>query len=111
MSAIACTTVSDSSVVSTSVWTVIASVPEVLTIGEEASLMPVAATASRILSTLSWVASPAPTDTLYSLPPSNSMPRLSPLKYRPPTASSTITPEIEYQSHLRPTKSIETSPS
>ena len=26
-------------------------------------------------------------------------------------ASSTITPEMAYQSHLRPTKSIETSPS
>ncbi len=86
-------------------------VSEVFTIGDDAASMPVSATAVRIVSTLSWVTSSAARLTLYSTPPSNSMPKLRPLNHSPATATRTITAEIEYHSHLRPTKSIETSPS
>ncbi len=54
--------------------------PEVFTIGEDAASMPVSATALRILSTLSWVTWSAGMLTWYSTPPSNSMPKLRPLK-------------------------------
>ena len=43
-------------------------------------------------STLAWVTWFDGMVTRYSTPPSNSMPRLRPRKYRPATASSTITP-------------------
>ena len=68
------------SLVISSVCTRIESLPEVFTIGEDAASMPVSATAVRILSTLSWVTWSAGRLTLYSTPPSNSMPKLRPLK-------------------------------
>ena len=39
---------------------------------------------------------------LYCAPPTNSMPMFRPLKYRPSMASSTMRPEMEYQSRLAP---------
>ncbi len=53
------TTSALSSSVSGSVWTRIASLPEVVTTGEEASSMPVPATASRRSSAVSWLTCPA----------------------------------------------------
>ena len=84
--------------------------PVVVTTGELAPSMPVAATASRSLSALSWVTWSDGKLTRYCAPPSNSMPMLRPWKYRPQTASSTMRPEPEYQSHLRPTKSMDFLP-
>ena len=40
----------------------------------------------------------------------NSMPKLRPLKYRPSTAATMISPEMAYQSRVRPTKSIDLRP-
>ena len=89
--------------------------PEVFTIGEAAASMfadpASSATASRILVTLAWVTWFDGRVTWYSTPPENSMPRLSPRKVRPAIAATRITAEIEYHSHLRPTKSIEILPS
>ena len=85
--------------------------PEVLTIGFAAFSIPEPRTASSIASTASWSASPAGIETRYSTPPSNSIPQLSFGPRRPKTDTATITAETEYQSHFRPTKSIETRPS
>ncbi len=101
-SAIAVVTLSASSLDIASVCTRIAFSPEVVTIGEAASGIPVLATASRIVSTLSWLTWECGSVTAYSTPPSNSMPRLRPLKNSPLAAASTITPEMRYQSQRRP---------
>ena len=106
------TTSSESAVASCLVWTMMLRSPEVVTTGDAAPSMPVPATAWRSASASSWVTlgSPSATVTRYCAPPTNSMPMLRPLKYRPATASRTITPDMAYQSHLRPTKSIDFLP-
>ena len=104
-----------SSLVSGSVCTRMLLSPDVLTIGELAASIPsssaVWATASRTVSTVVWFTWSEETETRYSTPPSNSMPRSSPFQTRPKTATPTMTAEMEYQSTRRPTKSIETLPS
>ena len=72
--------------------------------------MPVPATASRTASASSWSTVPFSSVTRYWAPPTNSMPMLRPLKYSPSTHISTIPAEMEYQSHLRPTKLIDFLP-
>ncbi|GAB3784376.1 hypothetical protein GCM10027601_18420 [Nocardioides ungokensis] len=93
-----------------SVWTRMAFEPDVVTTGAAAPLMPVPATALRRLSASVCVTWLEGRETVYCAPPVNSMPMLRPLKYRPPTASTTMTPDMAYQSHLRPTKSIDFRP-
>ncbi len=98
-----------------SVWTRMLFFPEEFTTGAPAAGMLASAafcaTAFWIFSTLASVAWPGATATWYSTPPWNSMPRLKPRNASPLTAASTIRPEMEYHSHFRPTKSIETWPS
>ena len=87
MSRIVCSISVAWSLSSGSVWIRMLSEPEVFTIGDSAAGMSessaVCATASRIFSTLAWVASPDFMETRYSTPPSNSMPRLRPLPSSP----------------------------
>ena len=93
-----------------SVWTMIASEPDVVTTGALAASTPEPATASRSSSAVSWVTWSAGSVTRYSAPPVNSMPMLRPLDHRPRTATATIRAEMAYQSQRRPTKSIERLP-
>ena len=59
---------------------------------------------------MSWVTLSVGSVTRYSAPPVNSMPMLRPLDTRPKAAIARMTAETAYQTHLRPTKSIERRP-
>src|SRR5690349_20344190 len=109
-SAIAASTVSASSLDIVSVWTRI-DLPPRFTIGELACSTPESATASRILSTVSWLSWSLGTETEYSTPPSNSMPKLSGRTNNATTETARRTPDIAYHVHLRPTKSTDFRPS
>ena len=82
-----------------SVWTMIASLPDVVTTGCGcAASTPEPATASRSSSAVSWVTWSDGSVTRYSAPPVNSMPMLRPLDHRPRTATATMSAETAYQS-------------